>query len=393
MMARQSRRRSLLDESSLFGAPMQVLSATNDMVELCDDGGQRRRCIDYMSAYGAVNFGHRNPKLEVDVPADLVGCFYPPEADTLSQWLCDRLELPEHKVLYQVGGSFAVSTAMALAQHRRPGAVASIRGGFHGLGIDALEVTTTQNELALQGAPGVRLSRSARVLELGEIPKRWDDISAVLFEPVQGARGYVPLDPDWLRALEASAHEAGALVIADEIQAGFYRHGSLSVARSLGLRPDIVLFSKSLTNGRFPLSAVVYDQRLEDSLERNFALAHTFQTAALGYYAGMAVARYIDEHPIDALAADVAASLADVASRLAEENAATHIHAIGPSLSFELGTGRAHEFVTRCFARGLLVFTGGSNGERVRVAPPLTTTTENLASACQIMVDVASNLP
>ncbi len=370
-----------------------MLAASGANLQLMDENLGVRECTDLMSAYGSVNFGHRNPEIAVRPSSvDLVACLYPPEADTLAEWLCASLGLPGHEVLYQVGGSFAVATAIAIAQRRRPGAVLSVAGAFHGLGVDSLGLTGVHRDLALQGtawSQGAGLA--VRQIAPGALIEDWEGVSAVILEPVQGANGYVPLPPTWLAELTESAQGSGVTVVADEIQSGFYRHGALSVARAHGIEPDIILFGKSLTNGRYPLSAVVYKSTLLPASAAGVWLAHTFQTGAEGFRAACAVADYIDSHPVAEYCRSVSRPLAEAAATLTALGA-VDCHVTGPTLSFTVPGVSAREIVRRCFARGVLPFTGGETGERVRIAPPVTIRPAELEAALGILLSVIREL-
>ncbi|MEU5671420.1 aminotransferase class III-fold pyridoxal phosphate-dependent enzyme, partial [Micromonospora sp. NPDC047753] len=329
---------SALSETPLFAKQWTLTDADNAWLTLTDPSGAERRILDCVSTYGAVNFGHRNPEINPfgAARADLAPYFQPAEGELFAQWLRDRLDLPEHRALYQIGGSFAVSTAIALAQHRRPGTVVVVRGGYHGLGVDTVAMSESRPGV-LQHTDFVS-DLEARILTIrpGEVPTDWRGISAFLYEPVQGANGYVPLDVDWLRECATSAAQAGVTVIADEIQAGFYRHGSLSPSMALSLHPDILLFGKSMTNGLFPLSVIFYDRRFEETFPGRHALMHTFQTSALGMYAAWAVARYLDRVPQTEPVARIAAQLDVAAGRLADRPGASPVFRVGPVLSFAM---------------------------------------------------------
>ena len=381
-------RLSNLDESRAFGERWTCARALNARLTLCRDDGTSEEFTDLCSTYGAVNFGHCNEDIRLPArPAsDLVAGVYPPEAEKFARWLTDALGVSGFKVLFQVGGSFAVSAALSLAQRRRPGKILAIEGAFHGLGLDALSVTTAQRDLALQETPlRQSLASFVGVLTPGETGIDWSGASCLIFEPIQGARGYVPLDAAWLKEICGQAKDAGVTVIADEIQCGYFRFGDFSVAREWGLNPDILLFSKTMTNGLYPFSAVVYNQSLEEGIGEGVVLAHTFQTSALGCYAACAVADYIDSHDVKADCRRVAAPLAEAAARLAETGRAREIHHIGPSLSFR-PTGNAGELVKACFAARVLILGGGMDGERIRIAPPLTIDTEDLRRALEIVL-------
>ena len=382
------RRLSDLDESRALGEHWTCSRALNANLTLSRADGSTEEFTDLCSSYGAVNFGHCNEdiRLPAQPGCDLVAGIYPPEAERFARWLTNTLDLSDFRVLFQVGGSFAVSTALSLALRNRPGKILAIEGGFHGLGLDALSATTAQRSMALQETP-VRqaLTSFVEVLKPGEMGVDWSGISCLIFEPIQGARGYVPLDADWLRELCAQAKAAGVVVIADEIQCGFYRFGDFSVSRNMGLNPDVLLFSKSMTNGLYPFSAVVYRHTLEAAIGEGVVLAHTFQTSAMGCYAACAVADYLDSHDVEADCRRVAKPLADAAERITENNWAQDIYQIGPALSFR-PMMNAGDLVKQCFANRVLILGGGMAGERIRIAPPLTIGTEDLQRALEVML-------
>ena len=383
-----NRRLSDLDESRALGEHWTCSRALNASLTLSRGDGTTEEFTDLCSSYGAVNFGHCNEdiRLPAQPGSDLVAGIYPPEAERFARWLTNALDVDDFKVLFQVGGSFAVSTALSLALRNRPGKILAIEGGFHGLGLDALSATTAQRSMALQETP-VRQSLASfvDVLTPGETDIDWSGISCLIFEPIQGARGYVPLDADWLHGLCAQAKAAGVTVIADEIQCGFYRFGDFSVARNMGLKPDILLFSKSMTNGLYPFSAVVYRQTLEVAIGEGVVLAHTFQTSAMGCYAACAVADYIDSRDVEADCRRVAAPLAEAAAHMEEAGWAREIYQIGPSLSFR-PVKNAGDLIKACFADRVLILGGGMDGERIRIAPPLTIGTEALRRALKILL-------
>lgn len=383
---------SRLDERFGLTSGCSFVSGRNAVVVFSLQDGSRREFLDFTSVFGSVNFGHRNPHIECRLQnsADLAGFCYPREADQLADWLCRHFGTHTNaRVLFQVGGSSAVSTALAIARRARPGRIMAIGGGFHGLGSASQSVTSVQLAYALQRTSWTEvLGRDVVIVEPGATVESWKDVSCLIYEPVQGANGYVPLPAEWLRELERSAKGEGVITIADQIQAGFYRHGVLNKARALGLNPAINLCSKSLTNGMYPLSAVVYPAELEPDLWQPF-LAHTFQTATFGYEAGTAVADYIDKSPLEKMALDIENVLRRFADKYLNNGGegAFKTHISGPTLSFQ-PMSPAREIVRSAFSRGLLLCSGGASFERIRVAPPLTIGREHLLHGLDLLAGV-----
>jgi 4-aminobutyrate aminotransferase-like enzyme len=383
-------RLSRLDERFGLLDGCQYLSAENatSLIRLAD--GTSREYLDLMSAFGSVNFGHANSDIirRIYRQHDVSGVCYPPEAESLANWLCANVAPDEDvRVLFQVGGSFAVSAALALCLRARPGRIATVRGAFHGLGVDTVSITSVQRAFALHDTLlASRISENVVIVDPGEIPD-FAEVSCFIYEPVQGASGYIPLDPAWLHSIETAALAADTIVIADEIQAGFFRHGSLSPSRAMGLSPDIRLYSKSLTNGMYPLSAVVYPAWLEPPARQPF-LAHTFQTASFGYAAGAAVADWLDATPVGVLCDRVADVLRGCAGALTPDIARA-IHVTGPALSFE-PVRPARMVVREAFAHGLIIAAGGAAFQRIRVAPPLTIDSSDLQRGLSALIEIVT---
>jgi acetylornithine/N-succinyldiaminopimelate aminotransferase len=82
------------------------------------------------------------------------------------------------------------------------------------------------------------------------------DVAAVMIETVQGEGGAKQVPDGYLAGARAAADEFGALLIADEVQAGMGRTGHLFSYESAGIKPDIVALAKGLAGG-FPVGAVI----------------------------------------------------------------------------------------------------------------------------------------
>jgi 4-aminobutyrate aminotransferase len=104
-----------------------------------------------------------------------------------------------------------------------------------------------QNRCCQTGLPALRtlLATQAYV----------EDVAAVLVEPVLGEGGYVVPPRQFLRDLRQLCDEFGLLLIADEVQTGFGRTGTMFAVEQFGVTPDIMVMAKGLASG-FPLSAV-----------------------------------------------------------------------------------------------------------------------------------------
>jgi len=166
----------------------------------------------------------------------------------------------------------------------------------------------------------------------------------------------------------------------------------LSLAASEFLRPDIYLFGNSMTNGIFPLFAVVCSEAIESSLQADEdGWRPTFQTSSLGLQAADCVAQYIDATDIPALLTPIHALLSKTGEKLAAIPRLEALHLAGPTLSLGVRDGRGEELVLACEARGVLV-SGGAGGRRVSIAPPITIAPEQLQVALRMVVQAAKTL-
>jgi acetylornithine/succinyldiaminopimelate/putrescine aminotransferase len=372
--------------------PYEVLAAKNATLRLRAASGHVFSFTDLTCANGAVNFGHLNPAIDpfTNLASDLAYPFYPPSAAAHAEWLCEKLRLDAHTLFYQVGERSAVDLAVAIGRRNRPGKILIVDGSSHeGLGHRGLGhgLRVVHGDAAEDARAGECFLRIAPGSEFNA----WDDVSCLLYEPIQGDGDYVPLPLPWLRGLSQSAQAAGVVVIADEIQCGFFRFGRLSLAASEFLHPDIYLFGNSMTNGIYPLFAVVCPESLRSAFpDEEDGCSHTFQPASLGFQAAEAVAKYIDSTDIEGLVAQLHSILSQAGERLAANSSLSAFHLAGPTLSLEVRDEGAGALIHGCEERCILVGSGGRG--RVRVAPPITIPPEQLSGALKILEQVAAGL-
>ena len=375
----------------------EVLAAKNAALRLRAASGHVFSFTDLTSADGALNFGHLNPSIDPfsRITADLAPSIFPPSAASYAAWLCGKLGLDAHAVHYVTGERSAVCAAIELAQRIRAGKVAVIAGSDHERVVGGvrhgLKIVSGDAARIARGGKEDRRSQQTIRISVGSEFSAWGDVSCLIYEPIQGASGYVPLALPWLRGLSQSAQAAGVTVIADETQCGFFRFGRLSLAASEFLRPDFYLFGNSMTNGIFPLFALIYPDSLRDRvLTEEEGWRHTFQTACLGYGAAEAVAAYIDGNDIEGMVARIHAILGQTGEALAANPCLSDFHLAGPTLSLEVSDERAGELALGCEESGVLIGLGGKR--RVCIAPPVTIFPEQLVTALKAVKKAAAAL-
>jgi len=232
-----------------------------------DDG---TRYLDLLSAYSALNFGHRHPRLVAAAHAQLDRLTLTSRAfhnDQLGPFCAELAELVGMDgVLPANTGAEAVESAIKAARRWAyeqrgvaPGRATIIvaDGNFHGRTTTIVGFSSDPDARRGFGpfTPGFA---SVPFGDVDAVAARIDaDTAAVLVEPVQGEAGVIVPPAGYLRALRRVCDDRGVLLIADEIQSGLGRTGRTLACDHEGVRPDVLLLGKALGGGIMPLSAVV----------------------------------------------------------------------------------------------------------------------------------------
>ena len=252
-------------------SPLPVVAASAGGAWITDVDG--RRYLDFLAAYSAVNFGHRNPEITATAHAQLDSVTLVSRAfhsDRLGPFCAALARLcGKDMVLPMNSGAEAVESGLKVA--RKWGA--DVKGvpenhaniivadnNFHGRTISI--VSFSSDPVARGGfgpfTPGFRSVPFGDAEALAAAID--DDTVAVLLEPIQGEAGIIVPPDDYLPAVRALCTERNVLMIADEIQSGLARTGYTFACDHWGVVPDIYLLGKALGGGVVPLSAVVADR-------------------------------------------------------------------------------------------------------------------------------------
>ncbi|MFQ5877554.1 MAG: aminotransferase class III-fold pyridoxal phosphate-dependent enzyme [Acidobacteriota bacterium] len=261
-----------------------------------------RAYIDCLGGFGIYSAGIRHPKIVEAVrnQLDLMPLSSQELLDPLRGALAELLgEIAPgnlQKCFFINNGTDAVEGAMKLARlyTQKSGFISTLRG-FHG---------KSYGSLSLMGKAEYRVAfepllQDVYFVEFGDADEvEWQlkkardiglDIAAVVAEPVQGEAGaVVPPDDFWPRLREI-CDEYDVLLIADEVQTGMGRTGTLFGVNHWDVTPDIMCLGKALGGGVMPLSAFVSTPEIWKVLEQNpFLHSSTFGGNALACAAGIA---------------------------------------------------------------------------------------------------------
>ncbi|GAA3795865.1 ornithine--oxo-acid transaminase [Cellulomonas soli] len=386
--------------------PLPVTVATGEGSWVTDVDG--RRYLDLLSAYSALNFGHRHPALVAAAHHQLDRLTLTSRAfdhDLLDPFaravtgLIGPYVAGPPMVLPMNTGAEAVETAVKAARkwgYEVKGVAADrativVAGGnFHGR--TTTIVSFSDDEDARRGfgpfTPGFR------VVPYGDaeaVRAAIDETTvAVLLEPVQGEQGVVIPPAGYLPAVRAICTEADVLLVADEVQSGLGRTGTTLACELVGVRPDLVTLGKALGGGIVPVSAVV---GRADVLGVLTAGTHgsTFGGNPLACAVAIAVVDLLTPGTLQARAAELGEHLATRLHALAEEGLLAEVRTVGLWAGVDLGPTHAggpvdgRDLCERLLARGVLA--KDTHGATVRFAPPLTIALDDLDLALDRLAD------
>lgn len=246
--------------------------------------------IDMLGGYGLYSSGIRHPKIVAAVKAQL------DRSPQYSQEMLDPLRAHLAKVIslltpgdiqygfFANSGTEAVDGAMKLAKlyTGRRGFISTIKG-FHGKSLGALSILgkAVYREPVLPLLEGIHHvpfgNADAVEKELASAKAVGEGIAAVVAEPIQGEAGaIVPPDDYWPRLREI-CDAFNVLLIADEVQTGFGRTGTIFGVDHWDVTPDIMCFGKALGGGVVPMSGFFSNAKIWKCLEPN-PFMHTTTT-------------------------------------------------------------------------------------------------------------------
>lgn len=134
----------------------------------------------------------------------------------------------------------------------------TLENSFHGRTLATLTATGQDKFHPECFAPYVDGFKTIKANDWEAIKTAFDDTTAaLLIECVQGEGGVNLVDSEWAKAVAEYARKAGAIVMADEVQTGFGRTGTLLASEQLGFMPDVVTFAKGVAGG-VPMGGILF---------------------------------------------------------------------------------------------------------------------------------------
>jgi ornithine--oxo-acid transaminase len=382
--------------------PLPVTVTHGEGAWVHDDHG--RRYLDALSAYSALNFGHRHPRLVAAAHAQIDRLTLTSRAfsnDQLGPFARDLAALcGKDRVLPMNTGAEAVETAIKTARKWgyevkgvRPdrATILVCENNFHGR--TTTIVSFSGDPLARAGfgpfTPGFRSVPFGDAAALAAALAADEDVVGFLVEPIQGEAGVVVPPDGYLSSARRLCSEHGVLLIADEIQSGLGRTGRTFACDHEGVVPDLYVLGKALGGGLVALSAVVGD---DDVLGVFGPGSHgsTFGGNPLACAVGRAVLELLATGEPQANAARLGARLRAALDAAAPAEL-VEIRSRGLWFGLDLNPRARRDGRAVCeqlLAAGVLA--KDTHEHTIRLAPPLTLTTGEADWLLERLLDVLS---
>jgi len=292
--------------------------------------------LDLQMWYSAVNLGYKHGRVD-----DAVRSLIDRLPQLASQYLHrEKIELAAAisrqtqrsfkaagRVHFNVGGSQAVEDSIKLVR-RATGKTLffAFQGSYHGRTLGASEITSSYRYRKPYGHFSNRaqfipypycfrchcgkrfgsckyycVEQFARLFEteynsVVDTKTGECEFAAFYVEPIQGTGGYIVPPPDYFRRIKKILDRHKIYLVDDEMQMGFYRTGKFWGLEHFGIKPDLLVFGKALTNGMNPLSGFWAKEELINPASFPPGSTHsTFSSNPMGTAAGLEVMRILQE--------------------------------------------------------------------------------------------------
>ncbi|GAA1995516.1 ornithine--oxo-acid transaminase [Microbacterium ulmi] len=360
--------------------PLAVVIAKGEGVWVTDVEG--KRYLDLLSAYSALNFGHRHPALLEAVNEQLERITLTSRAyhnDKLAGFasalarLCGKdLVLPMNTGAEAVETGIKVARAWAYRVKGVPQDAATVvvaNGNFHGRTTTIVGFSDDPQARDDFGpyAPGFVSVPfgDAAAIEAAITP----DTAAVLIEPIQGEAGVIVPPHGYLAAVREICTRNNVLLIADEIQSGLGRVGETFACDREDVVPDVYLLGKALGGGILPVSAVVADADVLGVI-RPGEHGSTFGGNPLAAAVGLRVVELLETGELQRRAAALGLHLEERLGELVGHGVtAVRVAGLWAGVDIDPAVGTGRQVAERLLARGVLV--KDTHGQTIRIAPPL----------------------
>lgn len=349
--------------------PVQLATGKGSLVK--DENG--KEYIDLGAGIAVNTFGYADDEWIAAVTSQLGKCqhtsnlYYSEPCALLAEALCRRTGMK--KVFFGNSGAeaneCAIKTARKYAAEKKGKdtyTIITLKNSFHGRTITTLAATGQEvfHEDFTPLTEGFVYAEPNRLDSVTELISQYK-IAAILFEPVQGEGGVMPLTKEFVTGLSDIAAKEDILLMADEVQTGNGRTGMLYGYMNYGVIPDIITTAKGLGGG-LPIGACLLGEKVKDTLTAG-SHGSTYGGNPAVCAGALNILSRIDEN----LLSEVREKSAYLFGALTGAPGIKSVTGMGLMIGIETEKP-AGEVIDRCRENGVLVIKAKS---KVRLLPPL----------------------
>ena len=357
-------------------------------------GTNGKEYLDLTSGIGVNCLGHNHPVLVDAIQkqvATLMECsnlYYSKPMVDAAKKLVEYTGLS--KVFFSNSGAEANEGMIKLARkysYDKYGAgrdvIITLKQSFHGRTITTLKATGQDkfHQYYFPFTEGFDYAAANDIEDLKKVAN--EKTCAVMVELIQGESGVVPLDKEYVKAVEEFCHSKDILILVDEVQTGIGHTGTLFCFEQYNVLPDIVTTAKALGGG-VPIGAVITGDKCKDTFGPGDH-GSTFGGNPLSCKAADTVLSIVTEHGfldhVKVVGAALKTGIENIHSDKIKE-----VRGIGLMLGIVVDPDKRADYVQAMMDKGLLTLTAGKDA--IRLLPPLTLSLKEVDEASSIMKEV-----
>ena len=377
-----------LAQTSDFPLMLEIERAEG--VYLFDTAG--KEYIDLISGIGVSNVGHRHPnvlsaiqnQLDKYLHTMVYGEFVQSPQVQLAKALSETLPSPLESVFLVNSGSEAVEGALKLAKrYTGRSEIISFQKAYHGSTHGALSATG-DDEFKRNFRPLVPDFRHIRYNNLNDLDLITNKTAGVLIEAVQGEAGVISGEQKYFQKLRKRCDKTGTLLMIDEIQTGFGRTGTFWGFEHFDIIPDVVLSAKGMGGG-MPIGCFISSTEIMSVFKESPVLGHitTFGGHPVSSAAAFATLKTIFN---DGLLNSVVEKERQFLETLCHPKIKA-IRSKGLMMALEFESYEVLKpIIDKAMELGVIIDWFLFNDRSMRIAPPLTISSNEISRACSIII-------
>lgn len=404
-----SKSEALINKENNYGAhnyhPLPVVLERGEGVFVWDVDG--KQYYDFLSAYSAVNQGHCHPKIvgamvkQAQTLTLTSRAFYNDQLGVYEEYVTKYFGFD--KVLPMNTGAEAVETALKLCRKwayevkgiaKNQAQIIVCENNFHGRTTTIISFSNDETARKSFGpfTEGFIKIEYDNLDALEKVLESSQNIAGFLVEPIQGEAGvYVPSE-GYLAKAKALCEKHNVLFIADEVQTGIARTGKLLAVHHENVQPDILILGKAMSGGVYPVSAVLANNAIMNVIQPG-QHGSTFGGNPVAAAVAIAALEVVKEENLAENAERLGLILRDGLNAIASKN---------PLISLVRGKGLLNAIVIDCEEESDLAWeiclkfrdygllAKPTHGNKIRLAPPLVITEEQIQD-CLSIIEKALN--